>query len=105
MADKKFVTCTIKIVVPETKQHFGSWNAVLAKKQQEEAALQQQTLEDNFYRAINKIVELGGYVCMDKKNLYDYNIIQKQFTVKLPETMVDELCKHTNYIKHCMLIA
>lgn len=101
MSDKKFITYSVKILYPEIKQHYGSWNSTLAKKQQEEAALQQQAIENNFYRAINKIVELGGYICMEKKNLYDYNILQKQFTVKLPEGTVDELMKQTNYIKGC----
>lgn len=92
MENKKFGFYKVTVVAPESKNNWGYSQSLSAKDS--------EILSNNFFKMVNKVVELGGYVCIDKKQLeYEHNMITRNINVCLPEGASLELAGYVGFIK------
>lgn len=98
MEEKNFITCKVNIVVPKELTGWTYYN-------QNKNSSFHKIWEDNFYKAVNKIVELGGYLCLNKDILsYDTSLPTKELLIKIPEQSINVLLESKDFISACVKV-
>lgn len=85
----KSIYCMVKIKQDNLPWNWNQSNPALRKQKQEE---NQKKFEQGFYTLVNKVVSLGGTVCLDRGALdNEWRMLNSQIRIKIDQENIDTI--------------